>query len=137
MQNANQYTSDIKFVQQMNYTNMLMQRIGELQFSLRIGKDCSNEFFNIMNILTDGIKKPIESKINEITQEYTLKVKEIMEMNTFPEEKFQWSKRHRQKYISTIVNKIQTEAIHKMLNILINQLDEMGLLINREKQTQI
>ena len=62
MENQKLYSPDIKFQTQLNYTNAIMQKVQELQFSLRIGKDCTREFSNLLFLLTDGIKKPIEPK---------------------------------------------------------------------------
>lgn len=131
------YAPDQKFDTQISYTNMLMQRINEIQFSMRFGKDCTREFFNIMDLLTDGIKKPIEIEIKRISLKYAERSDEIRKMIVFPETTFAWSGRHKERYRGILLKNIQTEAMHEMLNTLINQLDKMGLLIRREKQAQI
>lgn len=131
------YSPDQKFDTQVNYTNMLMQRINEIQFSMRFGKDCTREFFNIMDLLTDGIKNPIEKEITMISLRYKDRADEIRSMTKFPETTFKWSGRHKERYRGILLKEVQTEAMHEMLNILINQLDKMGLLLHRDKQTQI
>lgn len=137
MQNPQLYSPDQKFDTQLSYTNMLMQRISEIQFSMRFGKDCTREFFNIMDLLTDGIKKPIESEITKITMKYRDKANDIRKMTVFPETTFAWSGRHKERYRGILLKNVQTEAMHEMLNVLINQLDKMGLLLRRDKQAQI
>ncbi len=137
MQNPQLYSPDQKFDTQIAYTNLLMQRINEIQFSMRFGKDCTREFFNIMDLLTDGIKKPIESEIKNISARYTERANVIRKMTDFPESTFAWSGRHKERYRGILLKNVQTEAMHEMLNTLINQLDKMGLLIHREKKAQI
>jgi len=137
MENSQLYAPDQKFDSQVNYTNMLMQRINEIQFSMRFGKDCTREFFNIMDLLTDGIKKPIEPEIKRISARYAERADEIRRMTNFPETTFAWSGRHKERYRGILLKNVQTEAMHEMINVLINQLDKMGLLIRREKQAQI
>lgn len=137
MQNPQLYSPDQKFDTQLSYTNMLMQRINEIQFSMRFGKDCTREFFNIMDLLTDGIKKPIEPEILKISAKYAERANEIRKMTNFPQSTFQWSGRHKERYRGILLKNVQTEAMHEMLNVLINQLDKMGLLIHRERQAQI
>jgi hypothetical protein len=136
MQNQNLYGSEVKFDSQMNYCNAIMQKIQELQFSLRLGADCTREFSNILALLTDGIKKPIESKMSEIATRHQENIKNIMNMEKFPET-FAWSELHKQKYRSVLINKEQSDAIREMIPVVVNRLDEMGLLLNRQNQTQI
>jgi len=104
---------------------------------MRFGKDCTREFFNIMDLLTDGIKNPIEKEITMISLRYKDRADEIRSMTKFPETTFKWSGRHKERYRGILLKEVQTEAMHEMLNILINQLDKMGLLLHRDKQTQI
>jgi L-serine deaminase len=137
MENSQLYSPDMKFDTQVSYTNMLMQRINEIQFSMRFGKDCTREFFNIMDLLTDGIKKPIEKDIKQISSRYEERANEIRNMTTFPESTFKWSGRHKERYRGILLKNIQTEAMHEMISVLINQLDKMGLLLHRNKQAQI
>lgn len=131
------YSPDQKFDTQLNYTNLIMQRINEIQFSMRFGKDCTREFFNIMDLLTDGIKNPIEPEIKRISLKYAERANEIRKMTDFPQSTFQWSGRHKERYRGILLKNVQTEAMHEMINVLINQLDKMGLLIRRDKQAQI
>jgi len=136
--NKNQlYSENITFDTQLNYCNLIMTKIQELQFSLRLGKDCTREFSNIIALLTDGIKDPIKPKLIEISEKYQLKINKIRIMKDFPQTTFQWSGRHKQKYIGVLINREQSDAIREMIPVIINRLDEMGLLLNREKQTQI
>jgi hypothetical protein len=136
MQNQNLYGSEVKFDSQMNYCNAIMQKIQELQFSLRIGADCTREFSNILALLTDGIKNPIEPKIAEIANRHQENIKNIMNMKNFPET-FAWSVPHKNKYKSVLINREQSDAIREMIPVIVNRLDEMGLLLNRENKTQI
>lgn len=137
MQNPHLYTPDQKFETQMNYMNMIMQRINEIQFSLRFGKDCTREFSNLLFLLTDGIKKPIEPELKKISLVHEKNVKEIRNLTEFPETTFKWSGRHKEKYKGVLINREQSDAIREMLPVIINQLDSMNLLLSREKQTQI
>jgi hypothetical protein len=131
------YSPDIKFETQLNYTNAIMTKIQELQFSLRMGKDCTREFSNIIALLTDGIKEPIKPKLKEIAERYESRIKEIRNIKDFPETTFQWSGRHKIRYIGVLVKREQSDAILEMIPVIINRLDEMNLLLNREKKTQI
>lgn len=137
MQNPQLYSPDQKFDTQLNYCNMIMQKIQEIQFSLRIGKDATNEFSNLLFLLTDGIKAPIEPKLKIISTKYSARIEKIRCMREFPQTTFQWSGKHKQKYMGVLVNREQGDAIREMIPVIINRLDEMGLLLNREKQTQI
>jgi|SRR3989304_633542 len=137
MQNQQLYGSDIKFETQLNYCNAIMTKVQELQFSLRLGKDCTREFSNLIFLLTDGIKTPIEPKMKEISEKYSKRIDEIRRMTNFPETSYKWSGRHKQWYMANLINREQSDAIREMIPVIINRLDEMGLLLNREKQTQI
>lgn len=137
MQNQQLYGSDIRFDSQMNYCNAILQKIQELQFSLRRGMDCTREFSNILALLTDGIKQPIEPELKKISKKYQLRIDDIRKNTIFPTTTFQWSGRHKQKYIGILINREQSDAIREMIPVVINRLDAMGLLLNREKQTQI
>ena len=137
MQNPQLYAPDLKFETQLNYTNMIMQKIQEIQFSLRRGMDCTREFSNLMALLTDGIKTPMEPQIKEISNRYQTKIDKIRNMKNFPTTTFAWSGKHKLKYMGVLIRREQSNAITEMLPIVINRLDAMGLLLNREKQTQI
>jgi len=137
MQNQQLYTPDQKFDTQLSYTNMIMQKIQELQFSLRCGRDCTREFSNLLFLLTDGIKIPIEPKLRTISFIHAKRVNEIRNMTNFPEGTFAWSGQHKQRHKGCLINREQSDAILEMIPVIINRLDEMGLLLNREKQTQI
>lgn len=137
MQNQQLYGQDVKFDTQANYVNALMVKIQEIQFSLRIGKDCTREFSNVLALLTDGIKNPIEPELKKISEKYQVKINDIRRNTKFPQTTFQWSGRHKQKYIGVLINREQSDAIREMIPCIINRLDVMGLLLNREKQTQI
>ena len=137
MENQKLYSPDIKFQTQLNYTNAIMQKVQELQFSLRIGKDCTREFSNLLFLLTDGIKKPIEPKLKEISEKYAKRINEARVMTNFPETTFKWSGRHKHRYIAVIINREQSDAIREMIPVIVNQLDSMGLLLGRDKQTEI
>ena len=136
MQNQQLYGSNIQFDTQLNYTNSLMVRISEIQFSLRRGMDCTREFSNLMALLTDGIKDPIKPKLKEISEKYEARVQMLRAKSDFPES-YKWSVRHREKVRGVMISREQSAAILEMLNTIVNQLDSMGLLLNREKQTQI
>ena len=131
------YGSDVKFDSQLNYTNAIMQKVQELQFSLRIGKDCANELQNLFYLLTDGIKDPIKPKLEEIRIGHAIKIEQIRKMTNYPETTFSWSGKHKAKYRGVLINREQSDAIREMIPVIINRLDEMGLLLNREKQIQI
>ncbi len=137
MQNPQLYTPDIRFDTQVNYCNAIMTKIHELQFSLRFGRDCTREFANLLFLLTDGIKNPIEPELKKISLIHDKRVKEIRNMTDFPETTFKWSFRHKQRYLGVLINREQSDAIREMLPVIINQLDRMGLLLHRDKQTQI
>jgi len=137
MQNPQLYTPDLRFDTQLNYTNMIMQKVQELQFSLRIGKDCSNELANLLYILTDGIKEPINPKLEEIRAKHVKEIEKIRKMKNYPVTTFAWSGKHKARYRGVLINREQSDAIREMIPVIINRLDEMGLLLNREKQTQI
>ncbi len=131
------YDPNLKFDTQLNYCNMIMQKIQEIQFSLRAGQDCTREFSNLLALLTNGIKDPIKPELLKITNEYKIKIENIRKMQDFPETTFPWSGRHKLKYIGVLINREQSDAIRDMIPVIINRLDEMGLLLNREKQIQI
>lgn len=131
------YGEDIRFDTQANYMNSIMTKISELQFSLRMGKDCTREFSNLTYLLTDGIRKPIESELKKISEKHENNIKNINNITTYPETTFKWSSRHKLKYKGVLVKREQSEAMLEMLTVIVNQLDKMGLLLNREKQTQI
>lgn len=138
MQDPNElYSSDTIFNTQLNYTNSIMTKISELQFSLRFGRDCTREFSNLLFLLTDGIKNPIEPELKKISLIHEKNVKEIRNMTKFPETTFKWSFRHKQRYLGVLINREQSDAILEMLIVIINQLDKMGLLLHRDRQTQI
>src|SRR3972149_3163118 len=137
MTNPQLYGSDIKFETQLNYCNAIMSKISELQFSLRMGTDCTREFSNLLFLLTDGIKKPIEPKLKEISEKYAKRINEARVMTNFPETTFKWSGRHKHRYIAVIINREQSSAILEMIPVIVNQLDSMGLLLGRDKQTEI
>lgn len=137
MDNSQLYSANQKFDTQLNYTNMIMQKVQELQFSLRIGKDCANEIANLLYILTDGIKDPIKPKLEEICLRHSLKIEGIRKMTNYPVTTFPWSGKHKARYRGVLINREQSDAIREMIPIIINQLDSMGLLLNREKQIQI
>lgn len=137
MQDNQLYGSNVTFDTQLNYCNLVMNKIQELQFSLRRGMNCTREFSNILALLTDGIKQPIEPELKKISEKYQLRIDDIQKNPNFPTTTFQWSGRHKQKYIRVLINIEQSDAIREMIPIIINRLDTMGLLLNREKQTQI
>ncbi len=137
MQNPQLYGSDIRFDSQLNYTNAILTKLQELQFSLRMGKDCSSEMSNLLYILTDGIRKPIDSKLEEIRAKHAIKINEIRRMTKYPTSTFVWSGKHKARYRGVLINREQSDALREMIPVIVNRLDEMGLLLNREKQTQI
>lgn len=140
MQQQNQlYSPDLKFDTQVNYTNMIMTKILEIQFSIRFGKDCTREFSNLLFLLTNGIKEPIESKLKQISLIHEENIKNIKNMKSedYPKSLFKWSGRHKEKYRGILINREQSQAILEMTNIIVNRLDEMGLLLNREKKARI
>jgi len=137
MQNPQLYTPDQKFDTQMNYCNMIMQKIQEIQFSLRFGKGCTREFSNLISLLTDGIIDPIKPDLKEISQKYEIRIKEIRIMKDYPMGTFQWSGRHKERHKGILINREQSDAIREMIPVIINRLDVMGLLLYRDKQTQI
>lgn len=137
MDNKQLYGSEVKFDTQLNYCNSIMVKVSEIQFSLRHGLDCTREFSNLMALLTDGIKDPIKPKLKEISERHEANVKILRAKTDFPESNYKWSNRHKEKVRGIMINREQSDAIREMLSVVINQLDVMGLLLNREKQTQI
>lgn len=131
-----QYEEDIDN-EKINYTVMIMQKINEIMFSLRMGKDCSREFQNLLFLLTDGILEPIREELEEIRQRHAVEINKVRRMKEFPESKFQWSGQHKMKYKGILINQMQSDAIYEMLNVIINRLDEMGLLFNRIERARI
>ena len=131
------YGEDVKFDTQMNYLNAILQKISEIQFSIRMGKDCSNEFSNLLFLLTSGIKDPIKEKLRIISVKYAARIEKIRKMQNYPSSSFQWSSDHKKRYRGILINREQSAAILEMLSTIVERLDEMGLLLHREQQTQI
>jgi hypothetical protein len=131
------YGNDIRFETQLNYCNSLMQKISEIQFSLRRGMDCTREFSNLMSLLTNGIKEPILPELKRISEKYDARVQILRNKTDFPETSYRWSGRHKEKVRGVMINREQSDAIREMLPVIINQLDKMNLLLNRENKTQI
>ncbi len=131
------YGENVKFDTQANHMNQIVTKISEIQFSLRMRKDCTREYANLLFLLSEGILNPIKKQLADIALRHELKIQEIQKLNKYPETTFAWSGKHKQRYKSILINREQSEAIQESLPVIINQLDRMGLLLHRDKKTQI
>ena len=79
----------------------------------------------------------MKEKFRIITVKYSARIEKIKKTKEFPETTFKWSGQHKQKYLGVLINREQSNCIREMITCIVNRLDAMGLLLHREKQTQI
>jgi hypothetical protein len=126
-----------KYEMKIQYGTGIQSRIAKVHNAIENGKDSSSEFRNLLAYLHSEILNPIKPELSNISKKYAERVQNINKMTVFPETTYKWSGRHKTQYISALINREQNYAINEMLPILINRLENMGLLGEKTRQTRI
>lgn len=126
-----------RYEYKVQYGTGIQSRLSKVHNAIENGKPCTNEFDNLLAYLTDDILKPIKPKLVELSRKYQLRINEVRSMTSYPESTFAWSNRHKLRYRSYLIAKLQKDAINEMLPYIMNRLDEMGYLGYKQKKTQI
>jgi hypothetical protein len=126
-----------KFEYKVQYGTGIQSRIQKVHNALENGKSATHEFSNLIAYLTDEIKNPIKSELAKISEKYAIKVNNIRRMTVYPQTTYAWDAKHKCQYRSALINVEQSYAINEMTACIMNQLNEMGYLGYKQKQTQI
>ncbi len=132
----NAYQMD-RYEYKVQYGTGIQSRIAKVHNAIENGKDATNECDNLISYLTNEVKDPIRDELKKISLIYAKQEDSIKRIKEFPEGSFKWSSRHKRNHIGNLIRKIQTQAIEEMIACIINQLNFMGLLGEKEKRTQI
>jgi len=126
-----------RFEYKVQYGTGIQSRISKIHNSIENGKNATNEFNNLLSYLTDEIKDPIKKELAEISAKYAKEENFVRNIKEFPETSYAWSAKHKIRYIGNILRRIQTDAIEDLVECIMNRLNEMGLLGEKERKTQI
>jgi hypothetical protein len=128
MHNVN-FEETLKFQDTLNYPSLLMRRINDIHMAMMQGRDGSLELSNLLSSLSKEIYEPLKPKILEIVEALEKQIEEVKKLPLLST----WSNRHWENTTEAAAATYNREAMLKIISLIIDRLDELGLLIQRER----
>lgn len=126
-QQSTQYSETIE------YERLLLMRINDVDNAIKFGSDGLKELGSLWSKLKKDIRDPIQEDIKKILVEAEDELNKIIK-RVYDQESPGMSYSHKREIINVAAHPINIEVAHKIMQIIIDRLDEMGLLIQRQRQ---
>lgn len=124
---SSQYTETIE------YERLLLMRINDVDNAIKFGSDGLKELGSLWSKLKKDIREPIQKDIEKIVLEAEEELNKI-KTQVYGQEHSGMSESHKIEIVNVAAHPINVEAVHKIMQIIIDQLDKMDLLIQRQRQ---